>query len=268
MAEVAVANDVDVALVTIPSLAPHRITAIAARAHSVGVMVRFLPSFVAALERDVRISDLRSVRIDTLLGRDEVHVIRSTSRSVIAGRRVLVTGAGGSIGSELCRQIDAFCPAALYMLDHDESNLHRLQLELRGHGLLDFGRHHHRGHPRPRTPAAAVQRAATGGRLPRGRAQAPAAAGTSSVRGRQVECRGHRQPHRVRDRDRCRARHPHLDRQGRRSQLGARGDQAACRDDHAQLRGRGHANRIGPIRQRARQPGLAAVGAGLADRTR
>ncbi|MGA8360282.1 MAG: hypothetical protein WB793_01525 [Candidatus Dormiibacterota bacterium] len=94
MAEVAVANDVDVALVTIPSLAPHRITAIAARAHSVGVMVRFLPSFVAALERDVRISDLRSVRIDTLLGRDEVHVIRSTSRSVIAGRRVLVTGAG------------------------------------------------------------------------------------------------------------------------------------------------------------------------------
>jgi FlaA1/EpsC-like NDP-sugar epimerase len=137
MAEVAVAHDVDVALVTIPSLAPHRITAIAARAHSVGVMVRFLPSFVAALERDVRISDLRCVRIDTLLGRDEVHVIRSTSRSVIAGRRVLVTGAGGSIGSELCRQIDAFSPAALYMLDHDESNLHRLQLALRGHGLLD-----------------------------------------------------------------------------------------------------------------------------------
>ncbi len=137
MADVAVANDVDVALVTIPSLSPRRIAAIAARAHSVGLMVRFLPSFVSALERDVRISDLRSVRVDTLLGRDEVHVIRSSSRSVIAGRRVLVTGAGGSIGSELCRQIDHFGPAALYMLDHDESNLHRLQLELRGHGLLD-----------------------------------------------------------------------------------------------------------------------------------
>jgi FlaA1/EpsC-like NDP-sugar epimerase len=137
MAAVAAANDVDVALVTIPSMAPRRIAAIAARAHSVGLMVRFLPSFVAALERDVRISDLRSVRIDTLLGRDEVHVIRSSSRSVITGRRVLVTGAGGSIGSELCRQIDHFEPAALYMLDHDESNLHRLQLELRGHGLLD-----------------------------------------------------------------------------------------------------------------------------------
>jgi FlaA1/EpsC-like NDP-sugar epimerase len=137
MAAVAAANNVDVALVTIPSLPPRRIAEIAARAHAVGLLVRFLPSFGDALERDVRLSDLRSVRIDRLLGRDEVHVIRSASRSVIAGRRVLVTGAGGSIGSELCRQIDHFEPAALYMLDHDESNLHRLQLELRGHGLLD-----------------------------------------------------------------------------------------------------------------------------------
>ena len=137
MAEVALAKNVDVALVTIPSLPQLRIAAIAARAHSAGLLVRFLPSFVSALERDVRISDLRSIRIDALLGRDEVRVIRSSSRSVIAGRRVLVTGAGGSIGSELCRQIDHFDPAALYMLDHDESNLHRLQLELRGHGLLD-----------------------------------------------------------------------------------------------------------------------------------
>jgi FlaA1/EpsC-like NDP-sugar epimerase len=50
---------------------------------------------------------------------------------------VLVTGAGGSIGSELCRQVDGFGPARLVMLDHDESNLHRLQLELTGEGLLD-----------------------------------------------------------------------------------------------------------------------------------
>jgi FlaA1/EpsC-like NDP-sugar epimerase len=50
---------------------------------------------------------------------------------------VLVTGAGGSIGSELCRQIQGFGPAALYLLDHDESNLHRLQLEITGAGLLD-----------------------------------------------------------------------------------------------------------------------------------
>jgi FlaA1/EpsC-like NDP-sugar epimerase len=72
-----------------------------------------------------------------LLGRDEVHVVSERVRSLIQGRRVLVTGAGGSIGSELCRQVRRFHPAALYLLDHDESNLHALHLELAGSGLLD-----------------------------------------------------------------------------------------------------------------------------------
>lgn len=130
-------TNADVALLTIPSLPPRRIKQIAQLAQATGLMVRYLPSFVAALERDLTVSDLRSVRVDSLLGRDEVHVIRLSSRLVVAGRRVLVTGAGGSIGNELCRQIDGFDPAALYLLDHDESNLHRLQLRLRGHGLLD-----------------------------------------------------------------------------------------------------------------------------------
>ena len=137
LAKVAAKYRADAALVTIPSLPRQRIDEIAAMALSVGLTVRYLPSFVSALERDARLTDLRSVRVDSLLGRDEVHVVRPSSRTVVAGRRVLVTGAGGSIGSELCRQIDRFGPAALYMVDHDESNLHRLQLDLTGQGLLD-----------------------------------------------------------------------------------------------------------------------------------
>jgi FlaA1/EpsC-like NDP-sugar epimerase len=56
---------------------------------------------------------------------------------VLAGKRILVTGAGGSIGSELCRQVYGFGPESLVMLDHDESNLHRLQLDIWGEALLD-----------------------------------------------------------------------------------------------------------------------------------
>ena len=72
-----------------------------------------------------------------LLGRPETVVYGPEVKRVINGRRVLVTGAGGSIGSELVRQLHQLSPAIVYCLDHDESLLHSLQLELLGHGLLD-----------------------------------------------------------------------------------------------------------------------------------
>jgi FlaA1/EpsC-like NDP-sugar epimerase len=128
---------IEVAIVAIPSLKPQDIRRLAEAASAAGVSVRYLPSFGAALERDARIADLRRLRVDRLLGRQEMHVMRTASRSVIEGKRVLVTGAGGSIGSELCRQIKGFNPSALYLLDHDESNLHRLQLQMSGKALLD-----------------------------------------------------------------------------------------------------------------------------------
>jgi FlaA1/EpsC-like NDP-sugar epimerase len=135
--EVAERELVDVVVVAIPSLPPREIRHLAVAAAAAGLGVRYLPSFGAALERDARISDLRRLRVDRLLGREEVRVVRGGSRETVAGKRVLVTGAGGSIGSELCRQIAAFGPAALYLLDHDESNLHRLQLRIHGEALLD-----------------------------------------------------------------------------------------------------------------------------------
>jgi FlaA1/EpsC-like NDP-sugar epimerase len=127
----------DVVIIAIPSLEPRQVRELAESASAAGVSVRYLPSFGAALERDARISDLRRLRVDRLLGRQEMHVVRTSSRAVVEGKRVLVTGAGGSIGSELCRQIKAFRPASLHMLDHDESNLHRLQMQLDGRALLD-----------------------------------------------------------------------------------------------------------------------------------
>jgi FlaA1/EpsC-like NDP-sugar epimerase len=92
---------------------------------------------VAALERRVVGSDMRWLDVGQLIGRDEVHVVSAAAAAMVKDKVVLVTGAGGSIGSELCRQVFGFEPKRLVMLDHDESNLHRLQLELWGEGLLE-----------------------------------------------------------------------------------------------------------------------------------
>ena len=137
LAQIARARQADACVVAIPSLPSRRLAEIVETARACGLHVRFLPSFLAAVERDARLSDLRQIRMGDLLGRRELHVVSEKAAAPISGRRVLVTGAGGSIGSELCRQINGFGPEALYLLDHDESNLHGLQLEITGNGLLD-----------------------------------------------------------------------------------------------------------------------------------
>src|SRR4051794_20136558 len=137
LANVVTEQQIDVVVVAIPSLPPVELAALVRDAMRSGARVRYLPSFHAAVRRDSRPDDLFEVPPSTLLGRDEVFVVRRSTRAVVQHRSVLVTGAGGSIGSELCRQIRSYRPSALYMLDHDESNLHALQLEISGRALLD-----------------------------------------------------------------------------------------------------------------------------------
>jgi FlaA1/EpsC-like NDP-sugar epimerase len=132
-------QQVDMLLIAIPALPSWEIRRLGEIASRAGMSVSYLPSFVAARERDARVSDLRHLRVDRLLGREELRVVRAASREAIEGKRILVTGAGGSIGSELCRQLRRFGPSELYLLDHDESNLHSLQLQLDGRALLDDG---------------------------------------------------------------------------------------------------------------------------------
>ncbi|HEY0693819.1 MAG TPA: nucleoside-diphosphate sugar epimerase/dehydratase [Kribbella sp.] len=130
-------NRVDVVVVAIPSMPPHEVKRLGLRAAAQGVTVLHLPPFLAALQRQIAGTDMRALQVGPLIGRPEMHVVSRGAAEAITGKRVLVTGAGGSIGSELCRQVSGFGPAELIMLDHDESNLHRTQLDLWGEALLD-----------------------------------------------------------------------------------------------------------------------------------
>ncbi|WP_285725317.1 polysaccharide biosynthesis protein [Psychromicrobium xiongbiense] len=83
------------------------------------------------------IQDFREIAVEDLIGRRPVNIEVEKIAGYIAGRRVLVTGAGGSIGSELCRQLTGFAPAELIMLDRDETGLQSTQLSITGQGLLN-----------------------------------------------------------------------------------------------------------------------------------
>ncbi|GAA1341446.1 nucleoside-diphosphate sugar epimerase/dehydratase [Arthrobacter roseus] len=83
------------------------------------------------------IPDFRDLAVEDLIGRSPVDIHVSEVAGYLRGKRVLVTGAGGSIGSELCRQIKPFAPEELIMLDRDETGLQQTQISLTGRGLLD-----------------------------------------------------------------------------------------------------------------------------------
>jgi len=95
-----------------------------------------LPS-VEQILGGLEVGDIRPVAHADLLGRSPAAIDTAAIANYIAGRRVMVTGAGGSIGSELCRQITKFEPSALLMLDRDESGLHGTQLSIEGRAMLD-----------------------------------------------------------------------------------------------------------------------------------
>ncbi|WP_232466246.1 UDP-N-acetylglucosamine 4,6-dehydratase family protein [Diaminobutyricimonas sp. LJ205] len=101
------------------------------------LQVKVLPLLEDVLEGKSRLRDLRDVSIEDLIGRHPVNTQVEEIAGYLEGKRVLVTGAGGSIGSELSRQISKYGPAELILLDRDETGLQSTQLTISGHGLLD-----------------------------------------------------------------------------------------------------------------------------------
>lgn len=110
---------------------------VAALAEPLHITVKVLPTLDEILKGTRSVNDLRDLSIEDLMGRRPVDTDVESIAGYLAGKRVLVTGAGGSIGSELCRQISRFGPKELIMLDRDETGLQAAQLAVMGHGLLD-----------------------------------------------------------------------------------------------------------------------------------
>lgn len=102
-----------------------------------GLDLLVLPPLGDILNGEVRLGDLRHLDVADLLGRDQVLTDLSEIAGYLNGKVVLITGAGGSIGSEIARQVHTHGPKSLVLLDRDESGLHGVQLSIYHQGLLD-----------------------------------------------------------------------------------------------------------------------------------
>jgi FlaA1/EpsC-like NDP-sugar epimerase len=124
-------QQVEEVFICIPSATRSQMKLILEACRECGIPVRTLPSLAELVDGIVGPQDLRAVRIDDLLQREEVKADAAFVREVIGERVVLVTGAGGSIGSELCRQIASGSPRKLILLERSENSLFYINLELR-----------------------------------------------------------------------------------------------------------------------------------------
>ncbi|GAA6138939.1 nucleoside-diphosphate sugar epimerase/dehydratase [Arenicella sp. 4NH20-0111] len=122
--------DIDLVLIAVPSANEDQMQRLVGICEASGVEFRTLPGAHELVSGRVRLSDLREVRIDDLLGRDPVKLDWHRIKHSLCDKTVLVTGAGGSIGSELCRQLASVCSAHLVLFDQSEYNLYRIQEEM------------------------------------------------------------------------------------------------------------------------------------------
>ena len=121
---------INLIFIAIPSARSIEMRRIVYQCERCNIPFRTLPGLAALASGHVAINALREVRIDDLLGRDQVEINWDKIAININKKRVLVTGGGGSIGSELCRQIIKLNPSKLLILDNSEFNLYKIEMEL------------------------------------------------------------------------------------------------------------------------------------------
>lgn len=124
-------NEVDIIFFAINKIDPISRRKILEICQETGVKTRVLPTTEEVINKQGAMNSLRDVEIEDLLGRDAIHLDNKNIQSLLKGKTVLVTGGGGSIGSELCRQIMKYTPEKLVILDIYENNLYDIEIELK-----------------------------------------------------------------------------------------------------------------------------------------
>lgn len=125
--------EIDIILLAIPSAGNRKMRRVVEICERANVPFRSVPQLHDLMTGNVRINELREVSIEDLLGRDPVSLDWPAIQAALAGKTILVTGGGGSIGSELCRQLAQLKPSRLVILDHSEFNLYQIQMEMIQH---------------------------------------------------------------------------------------------------------------------------------------
>lgn len=122
---------IELSLIALPSASSKQIQHIVGICEKTGVPFRILPRLQDLMSGQVGLKELRDVRIEDLLGREKVTLDWQSIKDGLTGKSVMVTGGGGSIGSELCRQIASLRPSRLIILENNEFNLYKIDSEFK-----------------------------------------------------------------------------------------------------------------------------------------
>ncbi|GKV66233.1 UDP-N-acetylglucosamine 4,6-dehydratase [Sporosarcina sp. NCCP-2331] len=124
-------HHIDKIVIAIPSLNKQPMAELMKRCVETGVKTQTIPRIEDLMTGKVSVQDMRDVKIEDLLGREEVELDMQAIADKLTDKTIMITGAGGSIGSEICRQVADFRPKKLLLLGHGENSIYTIDMELR-----------------------------------------------------------------------------------------------------------------------------------------
>ncbi len=124
-------NNIEKIVIAIPSLSKRDLADLMKICIDTGIQTQTIPHIVELMTGKVSVTDMHDVKIEDLLGRDEIELDLKAIAEKLTDKTILVTGAGGSIGSQICRQVSEFRPKRLILLGHGECSIYMIDMELR-----------------------------------------------------------------------------------------------------------------------------------------